>query len=330
MVSAIVVVYATPAKHTGLRKCLASIRAGLDRIGGDTELIVVLNRADYDVRRDLQAIEADSVVVDPGRNLGFAGGVAVGVRESRGKWIALLNDDVVVEPDALAEMLAAGEASPDIGSVAAQMRFSDRFDIVNSAGIEVDRLGVAYDRHLGRRVADADVERVEVFGACGGAALYRRAMFDQLGGFDESFWAYLEDVDLAWRAQMRGWRCVHTPRAVVAHDHSRTLGHASERKYFLVGRNRVRLIAKNADRRQLLGYGLGMVAYDVGYVAYVGFRHHTLAPLRGRLRGLCDWATYRRAGEPNRRSIQLPRSSGFRGALARERAWAERSYSERD
>src|SRR5204862_527470 len=83
-------------------------------------------------------------------------------------------------------------------------------------------------------------------GASAALALHRRAMLDAIGGLDASFFAYLEDADLAWRARMAGWRCVLAPRAIALHRHSPTLGHGSNAKHLLVGRNRVRMLAKNA------------------------------------------------------------------------------------
>jgi len=314
-VSAIVLAF---GKEALLDACLRSLEHALSAVADPTELIVVANRVSPEASG---LLGGKHVLVDPGRNLGFAGGVAAGLKRASGEWIALVNDDCVVEPDAIAEMLSAGERSGDIGSVAAQVRFAERPDTLNSSGIEVDELGVAYERLLGRPVTVGETEVVDVFGASGGAGLYRRAMLDAVGGFDESFFAYLEDADLAWRARMHGWRSVYAPRAVVEHHHSATLGHRSSEKYFLVGRNRVRMLAKNATRSQLLRRGPSIVAYDLAYVAFVAARARTLAPLRGRLSGLSESRSYRAAGQPHRRPITLAPSPGIRGALQRDRAY---------
>src|SRR5262249_58971225 len=115
--------------------------------------------------------------------------------------------------------------------------------MINSAGLEIDELGVARERRLGEPVAAIDGETVEVFGASATLALYRRAMLDSLGGLDASFFAYLEDADLAWRARMAGWRCLLAPRAVALHRHSATLGHGSSAKHPPGGRNPVPVVA---------------------------------------------------------------------------------------
>src|SRR5207237_2900628 len=140
--------------------------------------------------------------------------------------------------------------------------------------------------------------------AGGGAARHRTRMLDEVGGMDETYFFALEDADLAWRARMHGWHCMYAPGAVAHHRHGATTAHGSDLKYFHVGLNRVRTLAKNADRGLLLRYGLGIVAYDAAYVAFVGITDRTLAPLRGRLRGLREWRAYRRAGS-NRQPVEL-------------------------
>jgi GT2 family glycosyltransferase len=295
-----------------LGECLSSLVAADERVAGETELIVVVNDGAIEVPASapLTTLEGDL-------SLGFAGAVAVGLARARGEWIALVNDDCAVDPDALAELLAAGGTARDVGSVAAQVRFAGRRDTINSAGIEVDELGVARERRLGELAADAETEVVEVFGASATLALYRREMLDALGGLDRSFFAYLEDADLAWRARMAGWRCVLAPRAIAFHRHSATLGHGSRAKHVLVGRNRVRMLAKNATARQLRRRLVGIVVYDLLYVAHEAVRGGTLAPLAGRLRGLGEWRAYHAAGAPARRETQLRPPSGLREALRR-------------
>jgi GT2 family glycosyltransferase len=322
ILSVIVVSY---RKGPLLEECLLSARAALRQVDGATELILVLNGASPDEPViDEEFIASVDVVYEP-ENIGFAPAVAEGIRRSKSEWIALLNDDALAEPHLFASMLAGGSSASDIGSVAAQMRFFDRPEVLNSAGIDVDRLGVAYDRLLGEPVSKSESEPVEVFGASGGAAMYRRAMLEEIGGFDESFFAYLEDVDVAWRARMHGWRCLYVPDAVVTHHHSTTLGHGSSRKHFLVGRNRVRLLAKNASSAQLRRYALWILAQDLAYVCFIALTQLTLAPLSGRLAGLREWRRYRRAGAAGRQAIPLARVSGVRAALRRQKVWTKRA-----
>ena len=322
ILSVIVVSY---RKGPLLEECLLSAQAALRQVDGASELILILNGASPGEPGLSSELATGVDVVYEAENVGFSPAVAEGIRRSKGEWVALLNDDAIAEPRLFAQLLAAGSSAADIGSVAAQMRFFDRREMLNSAGVEVDRLGIAYDRLLGEPANSSEGEPVEVFGASGGAAMYRRTMLDEIGGFDESFFAYLEDVDVAWRARMRGWRCLYAPGAVVVHHHSATLGHGSGRKYFLVGRNRVRMLAKNAGTAQLRRYALWMLADDLAYVVFIALTQLTFAPLVGRFAGLREWKRYRRAGAAGRRAIPLARVSGARAALRRQKVWTKRA-----
>jgi GT2 family glycosyltransferase len=321
-VSAIVVNYRRPDI---LGACLSSLREALARTGVETELVVVDNASGDESLDVVARVAPEATVLEMPSNLGFPTAVSEGIRRSTGEWALLINNDVIVEPDAVRHLLDAVRTAPDIGSAAAQMRFAGgRAGVINSAGIGVDRLGIAYDRLLGQPVEASETEPVEVFGACCGAALLRRTMLDQIGGFDESFFFALDDADLAWRAQMLGWRCLYVPAAVVHHHHGATVGHGSSLKYFHVGLNRVRMLAKNADTAQLRRYGAAIVAYDLAYIVFAGLTDHTLAPLRGRVQGLREWPAYRRAGAA-RRPVELAPTRGLRAALARRAAWLRNS-----
>ena len=313
-VSAVVVNY---QQRDLLRSCLESLREALLVIGGDQEIIVVDNGS-YDGSSVMVRAEfPEARLVELAENTGFAGGVSVGIQHATGDWILCVNNDATVAPDAVEHLLHVAESGGDeIGSVAAQMVFADRPDIINSAGIVVDRLGVASDRLLGDSVVASEQVPVEVFGTSAGAGLYRRTMLEEVP-FDETFFAYLEDVDVAWRARMRGWRCVYVPAAVVRHHHSTTAVHGSPFKYYWTGRNRVRVLARNATLGQLVVYGLAMLCFDLAYVGLVFVRDRSLAPVRGRIDGLRLWRADRLATAPYRRSVELPLFLGFRAALRR-------------
>jgi GT2 family glycosyltransferase len=316
-VSVVVVAY---REAEALLECLEAASAALANVAG--ELIVVDNGSMSGLVREHFP---NARLVAPGFNSGFAGGVTRGLALARGRWVALINDDATIEPDALALMLASGERSEGIGAVAAQVRFSQARSRINSAGISVDRLGIATERLSGAPIGDA-TERCEVFGASACVAVYRRAMLEQLGGFDQRFFAYLEDVDLAWRARAAGWSCVYEPRAVAYHQGSASSRHGSATKYFLVGRNRVWLLARNATTAQLLRAWLAILAYDCAYVAYVAATDHTLAPLRGRLAGLRSWRGMRQEQSSGRREVRLGHQS-FRAWFGQHRAYRELASS---
>jgi GT2 family glycosyltransferase len=152
--------------------------------------------------------------------------------------------------------------------VAGKMLYTDSPTTINSTGISLDRAGIAWDRAGGQDDVDLD-DVEEVFGPCAGAALYRRELFDDVGVFDDDFFAYLEDVDLAWRARLAGWRCGYAPRARVLHDHSATAKDDSAFKRYHLGRNKVWLIAKNYPTPYLWLYLPLIILYDLAAVATV-------------------------------------------------------------
>jgi GT2 family glycosyltransferase len=299
-----------------LLDCLAHIERALAAVAGEIELIVVENASTGEVPRLVRERHPRALVIEERENTGFAPAVARGIEHARGAWVALVNNDANVAPDALRSLLEAGEADPAIGSVAAQVRFAARPDVINSAGIEVDRLGVAWERLAGAPAAAGDAAPREVFGATACVALYRRAMLEDIGGFDPAFFAYLEDVDVAWRARAAGWRCVYERRALAHHHGSATSREGSAFKYRLVGRNRMRLLAKNATTGQLVRYGPLILLYDLAYVAFAALTDRTLAPLLGRVEGLRGWRGARAAGAATRAPAPLAApNAGWRGAL---------------
>jgi GT2 family glycosyltransferase len=160
LVSAVVLAF---GKEELLRECLRALVAAFERVAGEAELLVVGNALSDEGRRGLRDTAPDAVLIEPGRNLGFAAGVTVALAQARGEWIALVNDDCVVEPEALAELLAAGAQGSDVGSVAAQVRFVARPEIINSAGLEIDELGIACERLLGASVTMSAPDTGEVF-----------------------------------------------------------------------------------------------------------------------------------------------------------------------
>ena len=176
------------------------------------------------------------------RNAGFAGNVNAGLRAARGEVLCLLNNDARAEPDWVAMCVEALLVNPSIGSVASKVLFSDGRTI-NSAGDEFCRDGAARQRGAGQLDGPRWNQPGPVFGAMGGAAAYRRAMLADVGLLDEAFFMYLEDVDLAFRAQLRGWSCTYEPLARVYHRGSASGG--GRLASFYNGRNLIRLLAKD-------------------------------------------------------------------------------------
>ncbi|HET7377632.1 MAG TPA: glycosyltransferase, partial [Anaerolineae bacterium] len=136
-------------------------------------------------------------------------------------------------------------------------------------------------------------ESVEVFGPSAAAALYRRSMLDQIGLFDETLFAYYEDVDLAWRAQWAGWRCLYVPTARVEHVHSATSGQGSPFKNFLLGRNKWLVILKNYPFSRLWWYVPLMILIDLGAALVATIRTRSASSIRGRWAAVRLWPNVR-------------------------------------
>ncbi|MCY3914370.1 MAG: glycosyltransferase family 2 protein [Chloroflexi bacterium] len=223
-------------------------------------------------------------VVELSENTGFAAGNNRGFEAARASLIATINNDAIPDPDWLASLVSAATAHPDAGMFASRMVYLHDPRVIDSAGISLDPLGIAWDRNAGTPSGD-DADG-EVFGASAGAALYRRELLEATSGFDERFFAYLEDVDLAWRARWLGWKARYVPAARVRHRHSATWAEDSPLKTYHLGRNKVWLIAKNYPLGPLLRWLPMILAYDAASLPVTVWRQRSLAAVRGRLAGL--------------------------------------------
>ncbi len=219
-----------------------------------------------------------------GKNHGFAEANNLGIARARADLIATLNNDTRPEPDWLENLVNAATAFPDVGAFGSQVVLATNPSILDSAGISTDVLGIAWDRGNADLVGSDHAG--EVFGVSAAAALYRKELLKETGGFDGSYFAYLEDVDLAWRARWLGWKARHVPSARVMHARSATAGEDSPFKTFHLGRNKVWTIAKNHHGPTLLGYIPLAVLYDLGSLLPTIARQRSLAALRGRLAGI--------------------------------------------
>lgn len=186
------------------------------------------------------------------KNLGFAGGVNAGIRAVTTPYVILLNNDTKADPHFVEALLTAIKRSRRIFSVSARMRKADAPETLDDAGDGMNLLGWAYQRGVGE-AAGTYPRQGDVFSACGGAAIYRREIFEEIGYFDETHFAYLEDIDIGWRAKLYGYFNRYEPKAEVLHYGSATSGSRyNDFKVRLAARNNIWLHYKNQLPFQLL------------------------------------------------------------------------------
>ena len=224
-----------------LGPCLDALR--LQR-GVDFEIILVDNASTDGTSDFVRAHYPDVRIVTLSQNRGFAGGNNAGAREARGRWLAFLNNDTAPERDWLARLHGGVQSDRRFQLATSRVVYMHDATIVDSAGDGVFRSGGAFKRHHGGPADAADASG-EVFGVCGAACLIDRTVFEELGGFDEHFFASHEDVDLSYRARLRGYRCLYVADAVVRHHGSATLGTVSAVSVYQGQRNLEWMYLKN-------------------------------------------------------------------------------------
>jgi GT2 family glycosyltransferase len=183
-------------------------------------------------------------------NRGFSGGNNLALGSASGKYIALLNPDVCADNVWLGELVRAIDSSHDVGICASKSIVFGQ-DVIDSAGDEFTLSLKGFKRGEGL-AKDMYNEKEYVFGACAGAALYRRAMIDEIGFLDEDFFLIYEDTDLNFRAQLSGWKVVYVPSAVVYHRVRSSIGQMSDTAIYYSLRNSELARFKNVPFRLFL------------------------------------------------------------------------------
>ena len=219
-------------------------------------------------------------ILQPGDNLGYGGGCNYGARHAQGEWLALLNTDMKLDEHWLSELVAASERHPEAACLGSAILSWDgkRLDFSGSA---LSFTGVGFQPYYGgpaKWLPDEDSRQLFV---CGGATFVRRDVFLEVGGFDEDFWAYFEDVDLGWRLGVLGYDVWLVPTSVVYHRHHGSFGGlGEERRRLLMERNAILAVIKNyengnlerilpvvlmlAAKRAFLATGVDQAAYRIG------------------------------------------------------------------
>jgi hypothetical protein len=199
-------------------------------------------------------------LVELPENRGFAGGNNAGVRAATGRFVALLNNDAVPEAGWLEALLRGVDEAEGFALTTSRVVYAHDPSRIDSAGDGLLRWGGAFKRHHGADVGRAQ-ESTEVFGVCGAACLMPRRVFEELGGFDEDFFASHEDVDLSYRARLLGYRCRYVADAIVRHRGSVTIGRLSAFSVFQGQRNVEWVYLKNTPALLLLRTLPGHLVY---------------------------------------------------------------------
>ena len=298
-----------------LPACLDSLLA--QTVAADLEVVVVDNASEDGTATMLAEHYPRVRLVASETNLGFAGGVDLGLADFTGPLIVLLNNDATFAPDAMERMLFVMEQSGNerVGAVTAKILLAGEFRlarditaktvpagsfrrddgwllpaepgspgairVVNSTGNVVTRRGTGTDRDW-LRSEGKESQDVDVFGFCGGAALLRKAALDEVGGFDRSLFLYYEDTDLSWRLRAGGWTVRYCEKAVARHLHAASSDGASPLFRYYNTRNSLVVFARHAPIAVVAGsFARQLVGCALAGLGRSEPRSVTLARIRG-------------------------------------------------
>ncbi|HQJ52733.1 MAG TPA: glycosyltransferase family 2 protein [Anaerolineae bacterium] len=271
--------------------------------------VIVADSASTDGTPDLVERDYPAVrLVRMKANRGYTGATNEGIRVASGSLVAVVNQDVVLEPTWSQAILEEAQAFPASGSFATKIMLYDRRDHFHSAGDAFRVDGIPVNRGVWQKDEGQFDAPAEVFAACGGAAVYRRTMLDQVGLLDEGFFMYCEDVDLGWRHQLAGWTARYVPGAVAYH-HLGASGGGVLASYY-TGRNTIFVLLKDLPGELLRKHGSAILAAQlkISSEALKAWRGAAArARLRGQLAGLLNWPRLIR----QRRLIQASRKSAI-------------------
>jgi GT2 family glycosyltransferase len=223
----------------------------------DFDIVIVDNSGSGRVRRDHKVAERSRIIENPA-NVGFGAAANQGFRASNRPFVAVLNDDTAPRPQWLEMLTQAITSDARAGMCASRVLFAGSATL-DSAGMLIARDGSSKQRGHGEP-AERYSRAGEALLPSGAAALYRRAMLDEIGMFEESYFLYCEDTDIGLRARWAGWLCLYVPEAVVEHRYSQSAGRASALKAWYVERNRLFTVVRNFPGRALVRLPAATVA----------------------------------------------------------------------
>ena len=224
-----------------LRRCLEALAVQTFK---NFETIIIDNASEDGSRAAAETSDDAVKLIRSETNLGFAAANNLGAGHARGRWLATLNPDAYPQPEWLENLLGATTRHPQAAAFGSTQITDANPQILDGAGDVFHMLGIPYRGHFGRNIEALPPEG-ECFAPCAAAALYRRDVFDAVGGFDERYFCYCEDVDIGFRIRLAGWSAIQVPTAKVAHEGSGVTGRYSDFTVYHGNRNRIWTAYKN-------------------------------------------------------------------------------------
>lgn len=250
-----------------MQPCLQSLS---HQTSSDFEILVVDNHSTDGSLEYMQEFYPDIRIIALDQNYGFSRAVNEGIKASRTPYVLLLNNDTTVDPHFVEAMIHAIDKSPRIFSVSSKMIQMYHPELIDSAGDLYTLVGWGVCRGAGRPISNYS-KMDQIFTACAGAAIYRKSVFEQIGYFDESHFAYLEDIDIGYRAKIYGYINIFCPDALVYHVGSGTSGSKyNSFKVKLSARNSIWLIYKNMPILQRI---INIIPLAAGFFVKTLFFH---------------------------------------------------------
>lgn len=281
-----------------LDDCLNSLR---QQTYPNIEIIIVDNNSSDGSQDYIKANFPEVNLIELPENRGFTGACNAGMEAAQGEIISLLNNDTEVDPNWVSAIVNAFERHPEVGIIASKMLLFNQRDHIHTTGDFFTTDGRAGNRGVWEEDTGQYETEDFVFSACGGSSAYRKSMLDQIGLLDNDYFFLLEDIDLAWRAQLMGYMVLYVPSAIVYHHLSATGGGVTAS--FHDGRNSIWVIVKNLPRGLWRKYGW-QITKRQAKIVWEALRAWRGEAARARLRGVLHGLITLPSALKKRRDIQ--------------------------
>ena len=255
-----------------------SVQSVADQSLRDFECFIVDNGSSDGSIAALPELDSRFTIMELGENTGFARGNNIAAKQASGEWIALLNPDAFARPDWLEKLLEATTLAPNVTMVGSTQYMALEPNIYDGVGDFYHAAGLAWRGKHGHNTDGHTPETAEVFAPCAAAALYHRESFMRLGGFDERFFCYHEDVDIAFRMRLAGGICIQKADAIVDHISSGISGKASPFAVYHGTRNRIWTFVKCMPALGLFAFGPAHIVLNIAFLFWSLFREGRAKP----------------------------------------------------